>query len=118
MKILNECMKYKENKNKSLPKQQAEIEKLEDFIARNKARVATRGMANSRQKQLDKMEILEKPQQKIRPEFNFLMARTPSRFIVEAKDLVIGYDAPLTKPVSFTVERGRKNCNHRDQRTG
>ena len=96
----------REQELKAYQRQQAEIEKLEDFIARNKARVATRGMANSRQKQLDKMEILEKPQQKIRPEFNFLMARTPSRFIVEAKDLVIGYDAPLTKPVSFTVERG------------
>ena len=98
----------REQELKAYQRQQAEIEKLEDFIARNKARVATRGMDNSRQKQLDKMEILEKPQQKIRPEFNFLMARTPSRFIVEAKDLVIGYDAPLTKPVSFTVERGEK----------
>ena len=98
----------REQELKAYQRQQAEIEKLEDFIARNKARVATRGMANSRQKQLDTMEILEKPQQKIRPEFNFLMARTPSRFIVEAKDLVIGYDAPLTKPVSFTVERGEK----------
>ena len=91
-------------------RQQAEIEKLEDFIARNKARVATRGMAHSRQKQLDKMEILERPTEKIKPEFQFLMARTPSRFVVEAKDLVIGYsqDEPLTRPVSFTLERGQK----------
>ena len=65
-------------------------------------------MAHSRQKQLDKMEILERPQNKIKPEFNFLMARTPGRFIVEAKDLVIGYDEPLTRPVSFTIERGEK----------
>ena len=36
------------------------------------------------------------------------MARTPGRFIVEAKDLVIGYDEPLTRPVSFTIERGEK----------
>ena len=91
-------------------KQQAEIEVLEDFIARNKARVATRGMAASRQKKLDKMEILERPTEKIKPEFNFLMARTPARFIVQAKDLVIGYskDEPLTRPVSFTLERGQK----------
>ncbi len=98
----------KEQELKAYQRQQAEIEKLEDFIARNKARVATRGMANSRQKKLDKMEILNKPTEKIKPEFNFLMARTPSRFIVEAKDLVIGYDSPLTKPVSFTIERGEK----------
>ena len=56
------------------------------------------------------MEILERPTEKIKPEFQFLMARTPSRFIVEAKDLVIGYsqDEPLTRPVSFTLERGQK----------
>ena len=91
-------------------RQQAEIEELEDFIARNKARVATRGMAASRQKKLDKMEILDRPTEKIKPEFGFLMARTPSRFIVTAKDLVIGYsqDEPLTRPVSFTLERGQK----------
>lgn len=98
----------KEQELRAYQRQQAEIEKLEDFIARNKARVATRGMANSRQKQLDKMEILQRPQEKIKPEFNFLMARTPSRFVAEAKDLVIGYDSPLTKPVSFTIERGEK----------
>ena len=91
-------------------RQQAEIEKLEDFIARNKARVATRGMAHSRQRQLDKMEILERPAEKIKPEFQFLMARTPGRFIVEAKDLIIGYEkeAPLTRPLTFSLERGQK----------
>lgn len=98
----------KEQEARAYERQQAEIDKLEDFIARNKARVATRGMANSRQKQLDKMDVLERPQEKSKPEFNFLMARTPSRFLVEAKDLVIGYDTPLTKPVSFTLERGEK----------
>ena len=98
----------REQELKAYQRQQAEIEKLEDFIARNKARVATRGMANSRQKQLDKMEILEKPQQKIRPEFNFLMARTPGSFLAEACDLVIGYDSPLTRPVSFSIEGGEK----------
>ena len=100
----------KAQEQRAYERQQAEIEQLEDFIARNKARVATRGMANSRQKQLDKMEILDRPTEKIKPEFSFLMARTPSRFIVEAKDLVLGYEKenPLTKPVSFTLERGQK----------
>ncbi|MBQ6949641.1 MAG: ABC-F family ATP-binding cassette domain-containing protein, partial [Firmicutes bacterium] len=89
-------------------KQQAEIERMEDFIARNKARVATRGMANSRQKMLDRMEVLEKPKEKIKPTFGFQEARTPSRFIVQAENLVLGYTEPLTKPVSFTLERGQK----------
>lgn len=89
-------------------RQQAEIEKMEDFIARNKARVATRGMANSRQKMLDKMEILEKPKEKPKPSFEFKNARTPGRYLVQAHDLVIGYDQPLTKPLNFEIERGMK----------
>ncbi|MGN0711300.1 MAG: ABC-F family ATP-binding cassette domain-containing protein [Anaerovoracaceae bacterium] len=89
-------------------RQQAEIEKMEDFIARNKARVATRGMANSRQKMLDKMEILEKPKEKPKPSFEFKNARTPGRYLVQAHDLVIGYDEPLTKPLNFEIERGMK----------
>lgn len=89
-------------------RQQQEIERMEDFIARNKARVATRGMANSRQKRLDKMEIIEKPRERPKPHFNFKAARTPSRFVIEAKGLVIGYDEPLTKPVDIVLERNQK----------
>ncbi|WP_027399529.1 ABC-F family ATP-binding cassette domain-containing protein [Anaerovorax odorimutans] len=93
---------------KAYEKQQQEIERMEDFIARNKARVATRGMANSRQKMLDKMEVLEKPREKPKPSFSFNEARTPSRFIVEGKNVVLGYDDPLTKPVNFVLERNQK----------
>jgi ATPase subunit of ABC transporter with duplicated ATPase domains len=93
---------------KAYERQQQEVEKMEDFIARNKARVATRGMANSRQKRLDKMEILEKPREKPKPVFQFREARTPGRFIVEANGLVLGYDEPLTRPVDVTLERGQK----------
>jgi ATPase subunit of ABC transporter with duplicated ATPase domains len=89
-------------------RQQQEVDRLEDFIARNKARVATRGMANSRQKRLEKMEIMEKPREKPKPTFQFREARTPSRFIVEGIDLVLGYDEPLTRPVNVTLERGQK----------
>lgn len=98
----------KNQEMKAYERQQQEIERMEDFIARNKARVATRGMANSRQKMLDKMEILEKPREKPKPFFEFKEARTPGRFIVEGKDVVLGYDEPLTRPVSFTLERGQK----------
>ncbi|WP_371363285.1 putative ABC transporter ATP-binding protein YbiT [Sporomusa rhizae] len=98
----------KSQEARAFERQQQEVERLEDFIARNKARVATRGMANSRQKRLDKMEIMEKPREKPKPTFQFREARTPSRFIVEAKNLVLGYDEPLTKPVDITLERGQK----------
>ena len=86
---------------------------MKDFIQRNKARVATRGMANSRAKRLEKMEILEKPQEKIKPSFGFKEGRTPSRFYMDAKDLVLGYDEPLTRPVEVVIERGKKNCHPR-----
>ena len=98
----------KSQESKAYERQQQEIDRMEDFIARNKARVATRGMANSRQKMLDKMDVLEKPREKPKPFFEFKEARTPSRFIVEGKDLVLGYEEALTRPVNFALERGQK----------
>lgn len=89
-------------------KQQKEIERLEDFIARNKARVATTNMAKSRQKKLDKMDIIEKVREKVKPTFKFREARAPGRFIFQANDLVIGYDEPLTSPLNISLERGKK----------
>ena len=89
-------------------KQQQEIAELEDFVARNKARVATRNMAMSRQKKLDKMEVIELAREKPKPEFNFKEGRTPGRLIFETKDLVIGYDEPLSKPLNLVMERGQK----------
>ena len=103
---LNEIKKRQEES--AYEKQLEERRKLEDFVQRNKARVATRGMANSRQKILDKMEILERPKEKIKPTFNFRNARAAARIIFETKDLVLGYNDPLTKPLNFQLERGQK----------
>ncbi len=89
-------------------KQQKEIADLQDFIARNKARVATTNMAKSRQRKLDKMDIIEKTHEKPKPVFAFQSARTPGRVVIAAEDLVLGYDEPLTKPVSLTIERNKK----------
>ena len=89
-------------------RQQQEIADLEDFVARNKARVATRNMAMSRQKKLDKMEVIELAKEKPKPEFHFLEARTAGKYIFETKDLVIGYDEPLSRPLNLVMERGQK----------
>lgn len=89
-------------------RQQKEIEELEDFVARNKARVSTRNMAMSRQKKLDKMDLIELSKEKPKPEFNFKEARAASKYIFETKDLVIGYDTPLSSPLNLTMERGQK----------
>ena len=89
-------------------KQQQEIEDLKDFVARNKARVATRNMAMSRQKKLDKMEVIELAKDRPKPEFNFKEARAASRYIFQTEDLVIGYDKPLSRPLTLSMERGQK----------
>ena len=89
-------------------KQQQEIADLTDFVARNKARVATRNMAMSRQKKLDKMEVIELAREKPKPEFLFKEARTVGKLIFETKDLIIGYDEALSRPINMTMERGEK----------
>ena len=89
-------------------KQQKEIADLKDFVARNKARVSTRNMAMSRQKKLDKMDVIELAKDKPKPEFTFKEARTPGRVLFETKDLVIGYDEPLSSPLNLIIERGEK----------
>lgn len=108
----DEFQKMYEIKNKQLEqaykKQQKEIADLEDFIARNKARIATTNMAKSRQKKLDKMDVIELNKEKPKPTFRFDYSRAPGKYVIEADDLVIGYDKALTKPLNFHVERGKK----------
>ncbi|MCI9589103.1 MAG: ATP-binding cassette domain-containing protein [Lachnospiraceae bacterium] len=89
-------------------RQQQEIAQLEDFVARNKARVSTRNMAMSRQKKLDKMEVIELVKEKPKPEFHFMEARAAGKYIFETRDLVIGYDEPLSRPINLSMERGEK----------
>ena len=89
-------------------KQQKEIADLKDFVARNKARVSTRNMAMSRQKKLDKMDKIELAAEKPKPEFHFKEARTPGRYIFQTKELVIGYEEPLSSPLTLEMERGSK----------
>ncbi len=98
----------KAQKEAAYARQQKEIANLKDFVARNKARVSTRNMAMSRQKKLDKMDVIELDQEKPKPEFFFQTARTPGRVIFETKDLVIGYEEPLSKPINFQIERKEK----------
>ena len=69
-------------------RQQQEISELKDFVARNKARVSTRNMAMSRQKKLDKMDLIELAGERPKPEFHFRYGRTPGKMLFETKDLV------------------------------
>ena len=102
---------YEQNKlalESAYQRQQQEIARMEDFVARNKARVATRGMANSRAKKLAKMERIELSAEKPKPTFRFQMGKTPGKVIFSASDLVIGYDEPLSKPMNRVLEKGQK----------
>ena len=89
-------------------RQQQEISELKDFVARNKARVSTRNMAMSRQKKLDKMDVIELAAERPKPEFHFQYGQTPGKMLFETQDLVIVYDEPLSKPLNFSMERGQK----------
>ncbi|WP_371068498.1 ABC-F family ATP-binding cassette domain-containing protein [Sediminibacillus sp. JSM 1682029] len=89
-------------------KQQKEIANLKDFVARNKANAATSKMAMSRQKKLDKMDLIELDAEKPKPSFQFQTARTPGKYLFETNELVIGYDEPLSRPLNLSMERGQK----------
>lgn len=89
-------------------KQQKEIANLKDFVARNKANAATSKMATSRQKKLDKMDVLELDSEKPKPHFRFKQARTSGKYLFETNELVIGYDEPLSRALNLAMERGQK----------
>lgn len=98
----------KQQVEQAYKKQQKKIADLEDFVARNKARAATATLARSRQKELDKMERINIAPEKVKPTFSFKNDRAPGRVVISAKDLVIGYDSPLTKKIDVVIERNKK----------
>ncbi|WP_248925608.1 ABC-F family ATP-binding cassette domain-containing protein [Paenibacillus hamazuiensis] len=96
-------------------KQQEYIKKTEDFIQRNKARYSTAGRAKSRQKQLEKIERIDRPETAPKPTFIFKEARASGKVVFEGQDLEIGYNSPLLPKMNITIERGDKiaivGCN-------
>ncbi len=65
-------------------------------------------MAMSRQKKLDKMDVIELARENPKPEFNFKEARAAGKYIFQSQDLVIGYEEPLSSPLTLSMERGDK----------
>jgi ATPase subunit of ABC transporter with duplicated ATPase domains len=96
-------------------KQQDQIKKTEDFIQRNKARASTTGRAKSRQKQLDRMERIDRPETAAKPTFSFMESRASGKIVFEAEDLEIGYTSALLPKMNISIERGEKiavvGCN-------
>lgn len=89
-------------------RQQREIEKLTDYIERNKARAATAGMANSRKKMLDKMEIIRKPTVIYDAEFTFPYIELHTKELLSVNELVVGYGSPILPPINFTMDSGTR----------
>lgn len=90
--------------------QREEIAKLKDFVDRNIVRATTAKSAQSRVKQLEKMEILDKPfTPPSPPKFKFEYSEQPAEevFAVSDFDLTAG-EKVLVKNINFTVRRGQK----------
>ena len=96
------------NQNIAYEKQQKEIKDLQEFINKNKARVATTDLAKSRQRRLDKMEIIDKAKEQIKPTFKFKECGASGKFVFSCENLVIGYNEPLSKPITLNIERGER----------
>lgn len=96
-------------------KQQEYIKKQEDFIQRNKARYSTSGRAKSRQKQLERIERIDRPEEAAKPTFVFKEARASGRIVFEGENLEIGYGSALLPKMTMQIERGEKiaivGCN-------
>ncbi|WP_281887297.1 ABC-F family ATP-binding cassette domain-containing protein [Paenibacillus sp. YYML68] len=96
-------------------KQQEFIKQQEDFIQRNKARYSTSGRAKSRQKQLERIDRIDRPEEAAKPTFSFKESRASGRLVFEGKDIEIGYNHALLPKMNMTVERGDKiavvGCN-------
>ena len=88
--------------------QDKKVKELEEFIAKNKARASTAALAQSKVKQLEKMDILEDIAQDASLNFNFNYANTPAKVLLDVKDVSFGYtpEQKLFENISFTLAKG------------
>lgn len=89
-------------------RQQREIKKMEEYIAKNKARAATAGMANSRKKMLDRIDVMNKPVTFEDAEFSFPYVTLYTNDMLIVKDLKIGYDKQLLPPINIHMKSDTK----------
>ena len=89
-------------------RQEKYIERMETFIAKNIAKASTSARAKSRQKMLDKIEKIEVVKDNKKPSFMFYEHKAPVKRIINAHQIVLGYDKPLNKPFDLMVKRGEK----------
>lgn len=93
---------------KAYEKQQEEIAKLEDYVARNIVRASTTKMAQSRRKQLEKMNKIDKPlNDEKSARIQFSVAESSGNDVLQANQLAVGYaaDQVLAEPISFQLRK-------------
>lgn len=92
---------------KAYEKQQTEINKLEDFVARNLVRASTTKRAQSRRKTLEKMDRLDRPQgDEKSANFLFAIEKISGNVVLQVEDAAIGYNTTiLSEPVSLDIRR-------------
>ncbi|GAA0599336.1 ABC-F family ATP-binding cassette domain-containing protein [Virgibacillus siamensis] len=99
-----------EKEMKEYEKQQTEIKKMEDFIQKNIVRASTTKRAQSRRKQLEKMEKLDKPKgDESSASFSFQVSRRSGNDVLKIDRLGFRYDQePVFSDVTFHVNRGER----------
>ena len=106
---LEEKAERYEKQQKDFEKQQKEIADMEEFVARNLARASTTRRAQSRRKQLEKMERIVKPKGNERTAyFAFSPERESGNVILQGKDLAVGYkpDTVLSEGINLDIRKG------------
>ena len=92
---------------KNYEKQQKEIAALEDFVNRNLVRASTTKRAQSRRKQLEKMERLDKPESgKKSANMTFQSEKTSGNVVLTVENAAIGYDGEiLSEPINLDLRK-------------
>jgi len=88
--------------------QDKKVKELEEFIAKNKARASTASLAQSKVKQLEKMELMNDLAFDNTLTFDFNFKETPAKIMLEVENLSFGYtpQTVLFKDISFSIKKG------------
>ncbi|WP_429970629.1 ABC-F family ATP-binding cassette domain-containing protein [Fructilactobacillus sp. Tb1] len=107
---VNEKVHRQEIAQKNYEKQQRKIKKEEEFVAKNIVRASTTKRAQSRQKQLDKMKVMDKPKSTHgTAHFRFTPERKSGNVVLDVDNLGIGYDdVQLSYPINLHLKRHQR----------
>ena len=108
----NFLRQYEEDYEKNLKEyvsQQKDIKRLEEFVQKNIARASTSKMAKSRQKVLDKMEIIDNPRKDDKAaNIEFRIKEQSGRDVLIINDLQVGYEEQVGQKYNFSVYKGNR----------